>query len=250
MMKTILNNKKICIWQLALGAAAMAARGLLYLVAVDEKGLLVRNHPLSWLLWVLCAAAAVPALLQLTAGKASGKYGDNFAPGRAGTVGVAAMAVGISLTVSEGNDLSRSMLVLLWEVSGLLAAAGLLWSAVCRSKGRQPVLPVSALVCLFLGLHLVSRYQSWSGDPQTMDWAFSLLGTVGLTLCAYQLTAFSADAGHRRSFRFEGLLTVFLCCAALPCAEYVWLSLGGLVWVFTALWEMTAPVPVQPGEEG
>lgn len=249
-MKQITKPKSAAFLALLLGIAAAAARGLLYLLAVDEKGLLVHGHPLGLLLGVLSVAAVVPACMQLSGKKASGKLEDNFASGMAGAAGCAAMAAGIALTLLEGNDLLRSNLVLLWNVSGILACLGLLWAALSRAKGKKSFLLVPALVCLFLGLHMVSRYQSWSGEPQAMDWVFSLLGAVGLTLCAYQLAAFSADAGHRRSFLAEGGLTVFFCCAALPHTDYFWLYLGGLVWVLTTLWEMTAPVPVQPREEG
>ena len=64
-----------------------------------------------------------------------------------------------------------------------------------------------------------NRYQPWSGNPQIQDWLFSLVGAVGLTLCAYHQSAFSADRGKRRSFLATSLLTVFACCAALPHTE-------------------------------
>ena len=44
----------------ALGLLALALRGLMYLLAEDDRGLL-RSHPLAWLLWALTACAALAA---------------------------------------------------------------------------------------------------------------------------------------------------------------------------------------------
>ena len=237
-MKLTNNTKSASLQMLALGVAAAIARGFAYMLAVDEKGLLVRFHPCSVILGILCAAALILALAQLKGKKSSGKWEDTFSSGKASALGSVVMAAGIALTVLSGNDASRGNLAVLWNVSGVLSALGLVWAAWSRWKGRKPFLPIFAVVCLFLALHMVSRYQPWSGDPQMMDWAFSLLGAVGLTLCAYHLAAFCADSGHRRTFLALGLLTVFCCCAALPHTECPGLYLGGLVWVFTALWEV------------
>lgn len=240
------KTKSASAWMLALGLAAAIARGLTYLLAVDEKGLLVRFHPCAVVLGILCVAALIPSLMQFTAKKTSGKWEDTFASGKASALGSVALAAGIALTVVSGNELARSNLVVLWNVSGVLACLGLIWAAWSRWKGHKPFLPIYAVVCLFLALHMVSRYQPWSGDPQVMDWVFSLLGAVGLTLCAYHLAAFCADCGHRRTFLTLGLLTVFCCCAALPNTDCPGLYLGGLVWAFTALWEV-APAKREEG---
>lgn len=233
------NTKIAAVLAFVAGLGAAAVRWLMYLVAVDDRGLLIRGHFLTVVLLVMCAAGAVLAASQLRKGKTSGLYEENFAPGLVGAIGSVAMAAGIALSLVSGNELPRGNLVLLWNGSGILACGGLLWAAFSQAKGRRPFLVVYGLVCLFLALHMVSRYQPWSGDPQAMDWAFSLLAAVGMTLCAYHLTAFCADDGHGRAFRAEALLTVFCCCAALPHTDYFPLYLGGLVWSLSALWEMT-----------
>jgi len=246
-MKNINDTKTASFWMLLLGLVAAIARGFAYMLAVDEKGLLVRFHPCSVVLGILCAAALILALAQLKGKKSSGKWEDTFPSGKTSALGCLAMAVGIGLTVASGNDPARGNLAALWNVSGVLSALGLVWAALSRMKGQKPFLPIYAVVCLFLALHMVSRYQPWSGDPQVMDWIFSLFGAVGLTLCAYHLAAFAVDAGHRRTFRTVGMLTVFSCGATLLHTDYLWLYLGGLVWVFTALWDMA---PAGKGEEG
>ena len=233
------NTKITAVLASALGLGAAAVRGLLYRVAVDDRGLLIRGHYLTVVLLALCAVGAVLAVSRLAGEKTSGLYEENFTPGLAGAIGSVAMAAGIALTLVSGNELSRSNLMVLWYGSGILAGGGLLWAAFSQAKGRRPFLVVYGLVCLFLALHMVSRYQPWSGVPQAMDWAFSMLAAVGMTLCAYHLAAFCADGGHGRAFQAEAVLTVLFCCVALPHTDYFPLYLGGLVWSLTALWEMT-----------
>lgn len=242
-MKKTNKTESLPLLVLVLGGAAAAVRGLLYLTAVDDKGLLTRGHGLQWLLWILCAAA-VAAVLPVARLKGSNRYTDNFAPGNAAAAGCFAMAAGIVLTLLSGNAMTRTLLVQLWYISGVLSAAGLVWAGLSRWKGAQPFVLTFAVLCLFLALHMVSRYQPWSGNPQAQDWIFSLLGAVGLTLCAYGHSAFCADKGKRRSFLATGLLTVFACCAALPHTEYFWLYLGGGIWAYTGLCRVTPePAP-------
>ena len=227
---------------LLLGAAAAAVRGMLYRVAVDDTGLLLREHGLWWLLWAICAGA-VAAVLPVVKLKGSNRYEDNFGPGAAAAAGCFAMAVGIFLTVLEGNTMPRPGMVMVWKLSGALSLSTLAWAGREKLRGKQPFVLCYALPAVFLALHMVSRYQPWSGEPQTQDWLFSLLGLVGLLLCAYGNSAFSAGKGKRRSFLAVSLLTAFACLAALPHTESVWLYLGGALWAFTGRCRME-PVPV------
>lgn len=233
------KREKLPLLLLALGAAAALIRGLLYLMAAEDSGLLVRNHPLQWLLAILCAAAAI-FVLPIAGQKGSNRYADNFGPDPAAALGSFLMAAGVVLTLLEGNTMPRPTLVRLWLLSGILSAAGLVWTGLDRYQGKQPFVLCPAVLTLFLALHMVSRYQPWSGNPQVPDWVFSLLGAVGLTLCAYHQSAFSADKGTRRAFLATSLLTVFVCCAALPHTEYWALYLCGGIWAFTGRCRITA----------
>ena len=236
------RNQMLPLLLLALGIAAAAVRGLLYLTAVDEKGLLVRGGLLQWLLLALCGAAAV-SVLAAAKGNGSDAYEDNFGPSTAAALGSVIMAAGVALTLAEGNAMSRPLLVLLWKLTGILSVAGLSWAGLARYRGEQPFVLCYGVVTVFLALQMVSRYQPWSGCPQVQDWIFSLLGAIGLTLCGYGNSAFCADKGKRRSFLAASLLSVFACCAALPHTEYIWLYLCGGIWAFTGLCRAD-PVPV------
>lgn len=224
---------------LALGAAAAAVRGLMYQTAVDAKGLLTRDDPLQWVLLILCVLA-VAAVLPVARQKGSNRYSDNFRSGIVPALGSIVMAAGVIATLLAGNPMPRPLLVLLWYASGVLAAAALVWAAFSLKKGSVPFVLCYGVLCLFFALQMISRYQPWSGNPQSQDWVFSLLGAVGLTLCAYHRSAFCADKGNRRIFLATALLTVFACCTALPHTEYFALYLCGGIWAFTGLCRVAA----------
>jgi uncharacterized phage protein gp47/JayE len=56
------TKERLPLVMLILGAAAAAVRWLLYSQAVDDTGLLIRDHWLWWLLWAVCAGAAAAVL--------------------------------------------------------------------------------------------------------------------------------------------------------------------------------------------
>lgn len=232
----------------ALGAAAALIRSAMYLWAVDDSGLLPRGHWLFWLLLLLCGAAAAAAAAAALP-KGSNRYCDNFHPGIPAAAGSLIMAAGVVLTLLGGNPMSRTILVRIWYLSGIASAAGLVWAGLDRFRGRQPYVLCHSFPVLFLALHMVSRYQAWSGNPQVPDWLFSLLGAVGLTLFAYGNSAFDADCGRRRSFLITGLLTGFACLAATVHTDCLWLYICGSIWAFTGLCRVEAiPEPEESPE--
>lgn len=223
----------------ALGAAAALARMAMQLWLTEENGMLPRGHWGMWVLWLLLAAAAAIAVT-VSLPKGSNRYGDNFTPSAAAAIGSFSMAAGVALSLLMGNPTSRTLLMYIWYISGIGSAAGLVWAGLDRLRGNQPNVLCHAALTIFLSLHMVSRYQPWSGNPQVSVWLFSLLGAVGLTLFSHGNARFDADCGNRHSFLATGLLTGFVCLAAAAHTEYVWLYLGGAIWAFTGLCRMEA----------
>ena len=245
-MNQLQKKETLPLTVLLFGIAAGLVRGVLYLTAADSRDLLVRNHPLAIALWLLCAAAGVLISLQVLPRKGSNQFADNFDGGLVPAAGCWLLALGIVLTLLWGNSSRRSLLAMLWLLCGILGAGGLVWAGIDRLRGKVPsVLPYTALT-LFLALHMVSRYQPWSGNPQLQDWVFSLAASAALTLCAYHHSAFCAGLGHRRMLLLTSLVSVFACCAALPHTEHFFLYLFGGVWAYTNLCQVT---PSQPEEQ-
>jgi len=226
---------------LALGITAACLRTGLYALALDVKGLLISGHPLSYALWAVVMTGAAFLLWNVRKLDGSNSYEDNFAASRPAAFGCTFLAVALLLTVLNRAPSGSDTMMLLWRVLGFLSAPAMMWAGICRRNGQKPFFGTHAIVCLFLLIHMVSRYQIWSSNPQLQDYVFEVFASIALTLFSYHCAAFEADMGSRRMQLATGLLAVLLCPAALYGSEYRFLYLCGTVWAFTALCSLTPP---------
>lgn len=217
---------------LIFGAAAFGLRKCLYAFAVDQRGLLVSGHPLTYGLWAVVLLCAAFLLWQVRKHSVC-EY--SFAPSAAAAAGSTLLAVGLLMTVLHHTPSGTGTIALLWKILGFLSAPALTWAGISRRKGQKPFFGVHGLLCLFLLVHMICRYQVWSGNPQLQDYIFQLLAAISLTLFSYYCAAFEADMGSPRMHLGTGLLAVLLCTVALSEKEYRLLYLCGLVWVFAEL---------------
>lgn len=217
-----------------LGVLGFCCRWGLYALAVDDRGLLVTNHPL----WI-CLGMVMLAALALAVAAARGEtgtavYAENFSADPVAGAGCIAFAIGTVVTVLLCAGEENTMLAP-WRLLGSLAAVGLCAVGVARIRGAKPPFWGYLLACLFLLLHLVAHYRVWSADPQLSNHLFALLGGVALMLFAYQSAAFAVDSGKGRSYRVSGVLAVVLCLTAVPGCGYPGLYLGGAVFAGAGL---------------
>lgn len=255
-MKKLREPNKLPCLMLGMGGIALVLRRLLYAVAVDEKNLLIAGHPLELLLWLATAAAVAIVIAGVWPLDGSERYADNFPPSVAGAVGAFVLAAGIFLSVVRAGAAVPVVLNRLRGILGYLAAASMVIVGICRIQGRRPFFGFHGLVCVFFAIHMVSHYKTWSGDPQLQDYVFSASACVTLMLFAFYQTAFDVDSGRRRMQLGMGLMTVYLCCAAVYRSAYPLLYLTGGVWAITNLCSFRG-VPRQqkenpddgPGEE-
>lgn len=217
-----------------LGLSGLILRILLTLVGRDEKGLLVPAHPAALLLWALTAAVVIVLLLQVLRTKNAKRYSDCFCDCPIAAIGCFAMAAGILLTavLSHSEELR---LGLPRTVSALLAVPALIWAGLCRRKGLRPNFLVYAAVWLFLTLHTIGRYQSWSSQPQILNFFFPMMGCLLMMLFAYCHAAFLVRLGNRRLLMAAGLLGGFFCLTAIAGLKDIALYACGAVWLLTNL---------------
>ena len=137
---------------LSLGIGAGFLRRWLYAAALDEKGLLVRNHPIAIALWVLVAAGC---LLILWATRGSGAFSceDSFAPSTLAVLGHSFMACIVLMMALQVAFPLPGAIGLVWKVLGFACAAGLVWAGLCRKLGRLPFFGI------YFGVPLVLNYQ-------------------------------------------------------------------------------------------
>lgn len=241
-MKNVRKLKYLPGLVLILGLVGMVLRRGLYALAEDGKGLLTPLHPLEIGLWAVTAAAAVLILAVVCQLGGSNRYADNFDASVKAGAGSLAFAAGALLTVLLAREEAPGYLTAAWRGLGVLAALAMGAAGYCRVQGKRPQFLLHLAVCVFLMVHMVAHYQSWSGNPQLQDYVFSLLGCGVLMLFAYYNTAFDVGSGKRRMQLATGLLAVYLCCVAASRTEYPLLYLGGAAWALTDLCALI-PVP-------
>lgn len=164
----------------ALGFAGYMVRRLLYTVGVDSRGLLVRWHGLEIALWVLSAAAVA---LALTAKPVKQTPKPWVAP-----TGCWFLAIGM---LFAGEDLVSGFAGLrtVLKIAAPLAAIALAVAGWRRWKGQSPMPMLWAFAGLVLVVRLVAAYQTWSREPQMMDYIFSLLASLCFAVFTYQQAA-------------------------------------------------------------
>lgn len=221
---------------LLLPAAGMGALGLvlgrlLYALALDDKGLLVRYHPLSIVLCLLIPVSLVWVILSCCKkGRSIRSSSGPWAPvGKVLTAGILIFSV-LTADISSQGTPGR-----LWQILGLLSAGGLIWRAGCALLGKRDSFVSDLMLCLFLLSHLVSNYRQWCADPQILDYLFELLGMGAWMLFAYYCACARVGLGKPRMHLATGLLTVIFCLSALGARGNWLLCLGGAFFAASSL---------------
>lgn len=247
-MQKIVTPKRLPATAVVLGAAALVLRRLLYLLALDGKGLLVTGHPVSLALLALSAAALLTMSAAVRKLDGSQDYGDNFQASFSAGAGHVLLASGILMTMLTRNPMMPGYLGRLWTLFGWASPLCLMAAGVCRAKGTQPYFLLHLVPCLFLLFHIICHYQVWCGDPQLQNYVFTLFGTIALMLFLFYTAAFEVGSGKRRMHMGLGLTAAFLCLAELALSRYPFLYIGGIVFALTNLCS-PYPRPKRTAEE-
>lgn len=234
-MKRNFGSKQLPGIMLIWGITALVLRKVLYATAVDVKGLLLRNQPLEIALAALTAAALTIAALSARKWNGGQDYEALYCADFPGALGNAAAGAGILATVLTAPPVMEGYLESAWRILGFAAPVCLLLAAVARVRGKRPFFGLHVVACLFFVVHIVTRYQLWSGNPQMQDYIFSLLGAMGLMFFGFYCAAMEAGCGSLRMTVGMGLAAIYLCTAELARSSCPWLYLGGILWVLTDL---------------
>lgn len=240
-MKQTYGSRKLSVTVLLAGLAALALRMALYAAAVDAKGLLVRWHPLEIALTVLTLTVLAILVPGVRKQEIPAGFETHFPASLPGAFGSAAAGTGILLTVLAGSSPSGSYLDAAWQILGLAAPACFLLAGLARVLGKKPFFLLHVVICLFFVLHIVTRYQLWSGNPQLQDYVFSLLGTMTLMFFGFYTAAREAGYGNYPIQLGMGLAAVYFCLGELARSSSPDLYLGGLLWVLTEIYAVTKP---------
>lgn len=204
---------------------------------LDEKGLLVPGNIHSILLWALSLGFLAFAFAVSRTLAVAGSYQQMFPRCRLrGTFGIAG---GVVLAAESLLQLMNGQL--LAAVFGLAAAAGMVFTGICRIRGRHPSPLFHCLVCVFFIIRLVLSFRGWSADPQFQDYCVQMLSCVCLMLFSFHRASCDANLPNHRRTAFFGLTAGYFCLASLSDGGSILLYLAGGLWSVGALCTLEAP---------
>ena len=216
---------------LLLGMECYYLRRVLYVMYVDETGLLKTGTALEWGVYALTAlsvllfamAARKPAEMDLTPNSVSAAVGQCIG------------GLGLGWTALRYPREMPGMLGNLWRILGISSAFCLIWSAWCTFRRKNTPFLFSLAPCLFWLTHLIDNYRGWSGQPQLQSYLFALLGTMTMTLFSYYTAAGAVEPGKPRRLKFTALAAGYLCAAAAMPGKNQFLYLLSALWALSSL---------------
>lgn len=238
-MKKIFKPALAPVFALAAGAVGFALRLWLFRTGVDEKGLLVTNHPAGTACWILTALAILAIFLCVRPLEPVGKYSLLFPARPLAGIGCILAAAGIVYVNIRDLLQRQDAITVVTLILGVVAAIALVFLGSCRWRSKRPSFWVQAAVTLYFMLHLVSQYRLWSAEPQLAVYFFPLLASVLLMLTAYHGTVLDVNKnGSRRWYVFSSQAALFFCLLSLQ--ESTWpFYLTMAFWVATGLCSLT-----------
>lgn len=226
---------------LGLGMLAAMCMFLLCKTGVDDRGLFVPGHWASIALWCLTAIMAVVLAVSARDMKGRTKYSRMFPPSRMAAVGTLAAGLGILATAMDSLTAGEPIRIMS-GVLKILAALILVYLAWCRWENRRGSFLAWGVVTLYLMARLMLEYQSWSGQPELLEYFFPLVSAVCLTLAFYQRTAFAVNMGSRRMYLVFTQAGAFCALAALA-GDFSPFHAGMALWALT---DLCSQKPLRP----
>lgn len=219
-----------CLMLLA-GILGMGLRLALNTFFLDHRKLLPTAHPLGIGAGLVAAAALALAAYFARKGK-----GDCVFPASwSGFLGHLLAALGLLLSLGGKLPATITGLGLLWKILGLVSVPCLVAAGWFRLRGKQPFFLLHLIPCVFLVVHTITQYQTWSSDPQLVNYAFPLFAVVCMLFFTFYYSAYDAGLPWKRRLTFFSLASIALGLMALPGCGYPWLYLGMSAWALLDL---------------
>lgn len=124
-----------------------------------------------------------------------------------------------------------AVLVLIYKIFVIAAAASLAVSAVMQFMKKKPFFLLTLSPCVLCVLVLMEYYQFFSEVPQLMNYLLGLGAVLTLSLGAYHRMARAAGLPDRPYYFGIGLMAVYFCAAACAQGIYVCFFCGAAVWM-------------------
>lgn len=242
-MKKLLKPKYLPYCALILGVFGFLSMYWLHATGVDQRSLLDPFHPGAILTWLLTAVMLATAILltQPLTGKL--RYDRIFPGSLTGALGTAASAVGIAITAWAELNSKIDRIITLSGWVGLLSALCLLYLAWCRYAKIRPQFWARSVVLVYLMLHLLCRYRTWSSEPELLRFFFDLAATICFLLGTYHRLAIEVGTAQRKGYLCFTMLGVFFAMAALPGSSDRAFLVGMAAWAMADLCSLRVRKP-------
>ncbi len=253
-MKKLLKIQYLPFLNLGVGLVGLLLQALL-MRTLDDRGLAEGQSPLHILAWAFAIAVLTGNAVAVFKLDGHNRYADNFPPSPVGGIGSFLLACAVLWAIFTHWEPYGDFLFHLWRATAVLAVPGLVFSGVCRIRGKRPSIWAHGMVFLFFASQLVRSCQVWSREPQLELYGFSMFGCICLMLSAYYRTAFDGGIGRRRMQLFMGLAAGMLCLMAIPGTADWPVYLTGSLWALSNLCVLTPPrrhhrtAPAAPEQE-
>lgn len=212
-MKKFLNPKILPWFTMGAGGLGLVLQ-LWFRSGIDNKGLLPASHPALPLTYLLFAMVLVVAFLCARQLPPISKYSRLFPGGVGRVIGCTVAAAGV-LYAGIYFMKSNGGLGILTFVTGLAAAACLVFLAVLRQKGGRPPVMIHTVLTVFFMLFTVCNCRLWGSEPQVQAYIFPLFSCVFLMLTGYHRAVLDVQKGSRMWLVFWSQAALFSCCIAL-----------------------------------
>ena len=199
----------------------------------DEKGLLVKFHPLAICFWIL--AAVVAGAAALCAG-----HGFKESPSEQGrisaAVGSAAMSLGIALSLPQ--LMNNGGILHFAAMLGILAALSLMAAAAVQLLRKKTTFLFHVAAAIFFAVFVIGNYQFWRSETQLELSVLPMAAAILLMLWAYHRAALDAGESSGKPQMLLAVFTAFCSLSAVPGSGIPLFYLGGAVWAIMGLFSL------------
>lgn len=238
-MKQLLKPNILPWFTLVAGTLGMLLRIWLLTGGIDEKGLLVTDHPADILIFILTAVTIAVLFLCVRPLGSTPAYSQLFPLCTPALIGNGIAAAGIAVVAIRQLAGSQDTFSLLSGIIGLVAAGSLAYLGWCRLKQLHPSFVFHGVITAYLMLYTITQYRSWSSESQVSLYFIPLLACICLMLSTYHRTALDANTGKRIWYVFFNQTALFFCMNSLWGKEWLFYAVMSL-WTCTNLCSLSS----------
>ena len=229
-MKKVITEKLLLPGTIGLGLCGLALRFWLFADGVDERGLLIADHPGNIMSYVLLASML--GVLLFLAFQCPKQLRRPLPASQTAFIGCVVAAAGILLADILELTQTQDAVTIVSSVVGLLAAVSFFYMGVRRKGGHRSSMAAFTVIIAYFMTHLVVQYRLWSAEPQLQLYVFPLLASAFLMLYAYHRAGLDVNGKQFRRYIFFNQAALFFCCLSLNTDTWLF-YLAMAVWAAT-----------------